>query len=191
MNTPAPLNGIDALPAVLHASVQEFLMLADAPVPAGRQLQRIVKFWFETRMRHGAPSRSHFRPEELVAVLPDLFIIDLLPSGDQRYRLAGTRLAHNFPCDPTTLLVGDFSGSWADMILQPLSELTADRLVPHLFLAYAAANLSEKPIAAAVGLPLFDDNGDANMIIGAAVFGSSTIMRAASPDRVAKVELLP
>jgi hypothetical protein len=185
------LGGFEFSPGIGYADLSQYLQDAGAPERASESLQQVASFWFETSDTVEKPTRGHFRPETLTNILPDLFIIDLISPGVMRYRLVGTRLADNFPTDPTTRLVGSLDAGWGDMVVQPIAELISSTLNPHLFLAYPAPGISEAPLATAVALPLFGEDGVINMVLGAAVFGSPIIQGEAPPTRVAKVELLP
>lgn len=178
-------------PGVSVGDLQAYLVQSRAPVGTGNPLLDIARFWFETRDTHGLPARAHFRPEELVRVLPDLFIIDLVATDLTRYRLVGTRLAENFTSDPTTRFVGSLDSGWGDRVFQPMAKLIARTQRPHLTMTYAPEHQATFPIAVAIGLPLFDENGSVNMILGAAVFGSGSVMQDCEPDRLESIELLP
>lgn len=190
MNTDPTAAAVEAT-AVRLAGVGEYLAMAGAPAHAPAPLTRIAEHWFKIGETQDLPMRSHFRPEELVGVLPDLFIVELVSPGLLRYRLVGTRLAENFSSDPTTQFVGQLEAGWGEMVFKPLSELVLDTGKPHLTMAYAPPEIAAQPVAAAVGMPLFNESGVVNMVLGACTFGSLAIMAEALPDRVVNAELLP
>lgn len=162
-----------------------------APGDAPRTLPRLSDFWFRKNAGSRGPQRADFQPEELVSVLPDVFILDCLPDGTFRYRLAGTRLAGSFPKDPTTRLTGSFAGHWADRTIGDFAVRVAESASPHLMLTNGPEQLSAGPVGAAVAAPLFDDDGNVNMVLGAVIFGSATMMAQYPPIRMAIYPILP
>jgi len=173
------------------AGLGEFLELSAAPAGSAAALHGIAEHWFRIRAEESSPRRANFRPEELVNVLPDLFIIDRLSPDLMRYRLVGTRLSASFPSDPTTRPVGYSEDSWGEHILEPLATHVAETTEPSMMLGYPPAGMGDGPAAAAVGLPLHDEGGRINMILGAGVFSSPAILRDTRPERLVKAELLP
>lgn len=177
--------------AVRLVDLRDHLTLTDAPANAPAALHAVTQHWCQVQAEAGLPMRAHFRPENMVGMLQDLFIIEFVSPGLVRYRLVGTRLAANFPSDPTTQLVGHLESGWGDTVFQALTMRIAETVRPHLILAYAPHTVSDSPVAAAVGLPLYDTGGRLNMMLGSAAFGSMAVMQDTLPDRVVMAELLP
>ena len=63
-----------------------------APGAAIRAHEELFAYW--TALRHGGrlPSRRDIRPEGFKRLLPTISLLDVLPGGDYRIRLAGTGL---------------------------------------------------------------------------------------------------
>lgn len=191
MNAMSGLMMINEGPPVSRDCLEEYLASKSAPGNAHRALPKLTDFWFRKNGGEGGPQRADFRPEELVSLLPDIFILDCLPDHTFRYRLAGTRLTGNYPNDPTTRLTGSFAGHWADRTVARFAGRVAEEAAPHLMLANCPENLTDRPVGAAVATPLFDDTGTVNMVLGAVIFGATGVMAQFPPARMAVHPILP
>lgn len=78
--------------------------------PASTQIVELAKYW---RSRcHGGPMprRADIDPVQIPAHLPHIFMLDVLPNGDYRYRLMGTALVEGTGRDVTGRLLSDVHG---------------------------------------------------------------------------------
>lgn len=59
------------------------------------KLKEVLAYWQRKRVGAAPPRRSDIDPNELRALLPYVFLMDVLPGlGDFRYRLMGSEIVH-------------------------------------------------------------------------------------------------
>lgn len=63
-----------------------------ASASAARAHEELFAYWASLRKSGRLPGRADIRPEDLKRLLPTVSLIDVLPDGDYRLRLAGTGL---------------------------------------------------------------------------------------------------
>lgn len=63
-----------------------------ASATAARAHEELFAYWASLRQAGRLPGRADIRPEDLKRLLPTVSLIDVLPGGDYRLRLAGTGL---------------------------------------------------------------------------------------------------
>jgi hypothetical protein len=63
-----------------------------ASATAARAHEELFAYWASLRRSGRLPGRADIRPEDLKRLLPTVSLIDVLPDGDYRLRLAGTGL---------------------------------------------------------------------------------------------------
>ncbi|WP_307347454.1 motility/cell cycle regulatory protein MopJ [Caulobacter ginsengisoli] len=63
-----------------------------ASATAARAHEELFAYWASLRRAGRLPGRADIRPEDLKRLLPTVSLIDVLPDGDYRLRLAGTGL---------------------------------------------------------------------------------------------------
>ncbi len=63
-----------------------------ASATAARAHEELFAYWASLRQAGRLPGRADIRPEDLKRLLPTVSLIDVLPDGDYRLRLAGTGL---------------------------------------------------------------------------------------------------
>lgn len=63
-----------------------------ASASAARAHEELFAYWASLRKSGRLPGRADIRPEDLKRLLPTVSLIDVLPGGDYRLRLAGTGL---------------------------------------------------------------------------------------------------
>jgi hypothetical protein len=63
-----------------------------ASATAARAHEELFAYWASLRKAGRLPGRADIRPEDLKRLLPTVSLIDVLPGGDYRLRLAGTGL---------------------------------------------------------------------------------------------------
>ncbi|MGO1118024.1 PAS domain-containing protein [Rhodovibrionaceae bacterium A322] len=73
------------------------------------RIEFFYNLWLEKKERRGfLPRRADFSPEEMIELLPYIFMVDIDPSsGEFRYRLVGTNEVRLRRFDPTGRLVKD------------------------------------------------------------------------------------
>jgi hypothetical protein len=85
-------------------------------------IRRFYDYWFAMTPPGRLPGRQHIAPEDLVALLPRVFLIDVWRDPLRfRYRLVGTEVVWSRQRDPT--------GRWLDEVHPegPLKPIIADR----------------------------------------------------------------
>src|SRR5712691_11708568 len=63
--------------------------LPQSPISDVR-LQQAHEYWRQKSAGKAMPCRAHLDPTEIPRLLPDVMLVDVLPSGRYRYRLIGT-----------------------------------------------------------------------------------------------------
>jgi hypothetical protein len=69
--------------------------------PSSPQISALAAYWETKRGDRFAPRRADIDPAEIREHMPRLFMIDVLPRGEYRYRLVGTELVERTGRDPT------------------------------------------------------------------------------------------
>jgi hypothetical protein len=71
----------------------------------------IFNYWDRIRGSADAPLRNAIEPSAIRHILPQLFILELMPSGETRFRLAGTMICNLFGRE---LREHDFTSLWTN-----------------------------------------------------------------------------
>jgi len=79
----------------------------DPATIASPRLRRLHGYWDAKRAGRAMPSRDDLDPVEIPWALGDVALIDVLPDGEFRWRLDGTRLVDFFGCDLTGLRLAE------------------------------------------------------------------------------------
>lgn len=70
----------------------------------------IFNYWDRIRGSAGAPLRNAIEPASIRHILPQLFILEMMPTGETRFRLAGTMVCNLFGRE---LREHDFTSLWS------------------------------------------------------------------------------
>ena len=138
------------------------------------ELQALETLWQRMRGDRGLPSRRDFDPVEVPRLLSRMFLIDVLPgaSPERRYRvrLTGTELVVMLGRDWTGRFLHEFSDlAAADHLVGVVDQVVADRM-PFIFSGNFYRPRDKSTCRSeSILLPLAEDDGDVNMIIGVAI----------------------
>lgn len=81
----------------------------------------IFNYWDRIRGSADAPLRTAIEPASVRHILPHLFILEMMPSGESRFRLAGTMVCNHFGRE---LRNDEFTSIWADNQLESVAKIT-------------------------------------------------------------------
>jgi hypothetical protein len=139
------------------------------PIPA--DLAPVFRYWDKKRAGRRMPRRADIDPTELIAFLPALMIIDVVPD-DRRYvyRLVGTREVDARGRDPTGHPVGEaFIGSSRERVLE-----NYDRVLltgrPHVDTGTVITTKDRLDDSHVIFLPLSEDGEAVTQILVYTVF---------------------
>jgi hypothetical protein len=132
-------------------------------------LRPVLDYWEEKRSGRRLPLRSDIDPLELKAYLPHLFLIDVLPGAEFRYRLVGGEITERYGRNSTGRTVREIYAA-----LPPIAEWLTDMMLAVTRLArpvFASGPLTvigkEHVLSEALHLPLADAAGTIKQIFGA------------------------
>ena len=138
------------------------------------EVRALHDIWQRMRGGRGLPSRRDFDPVEVPQLLSRMFLIDVLPgaSPERRYRvrLKGTELVVLLGRDWTGRFLHEFSDlEAADHLVAVADHVVASRM-PFISsgLFYRARDRSTCQ-SESILLPLAEDDGDVNMIMGVTI----------------------
>jgi hypothetical protein len=156
--------------------------LADQPdyilpsEPSAEAICRLVQYWRARCVDGRLPARRDIDPIALAFVLPNIFLMDVLPAEEPRnrfrFRLFGTELARIHGRDLTGRTFHDaLEPEPADGAVRHAMRLVEER-VP-LFVSGKVRYLANKEWLSFENclLPLQDEAGAVNKILGATVYG--------------------
>lgn len=116
---------------MLFGEVADAVVQSDVE-PASPLLRQLLSYWRAARPDPAAaPPRSAIHPEDIVPVLPYLYMVDVLPGPAYRFRLVGTRGVEFYDHDPTG---------------KRLDEVIEARFLPDVYRLYAAIIRSGEPV---------------------------------------------
>jgi hypothetical protein len=129
----------------------------------------IYAYWDELRGHRDVPSRSQIEPAHIRNILADLFILEKVPNGDIRFRLAGTRICALFSRElrGTTfdaLWLGEQTGRARRLAGEVMQHKT-----PVVLSAAALAGTADRLPTEIILLPLRSPDGSVDRIIGSLV----------------------
>jgi hypothetical protein len=76
--------------------------------PAAPAILELLAYWNARRGARFAPTRADIDPADIVALLPDLMMVDVIDAGrDFRFRLIGTRIVEGLGRDSTGRLFSE------------------------------------------------------------------------------------
>jgi hypothetical protein len=142
--------------------------------PSAEPLRRLVQYWRSKCVGDQLPGRPDIDPVALAYLLPNLFILDVRaeeePNSRFRFRLFGTELARVHGCDLTgRTLHQSLEPEPADGAVRHAMRVVAERIP--LFVAGKMLYLKHKEWLNFENcmLPLQDESGEVNMILGATI----------------------
>lgn len=84
--------------------------------PESEQLKALAAYWQEKCAGRFAPRRADIDPLDLRAHMPYLFLVDVLPDHEFRYRLMGTALVEGTGRDITGKLLSELHGGTPEVM---------------------------------------------------------------------------
>lgn len=147
-------------------------------VPPG-PLERVHSRWVDCCAADSLPNRQDFRPEAIVSVLPQVFLIDVEGEASRRYRyrLIGTRIAEWSGGDATGRALDDPScgpNRWAFI---SLVDRTVEARCPTMTLARPTLFGGSAFLFDRLMVPLASDGSSVDMVLGVA-----NLRRRQAPD---------
>ncbi|MEC9345831.1 MAG: PAS domain-containing protein [Pseudomonadota bacterium] len=151
-----------------------------ARLPAG-PLSRVFAYWRTCRDDRGVPGRQHLRPEDIVADLSHLFLIDVEDPGLRlRYRLIGTRVAGWSGGDATGKYLDDPACGENREIFTALVRGVVIERRPCLTVAEPAIFGGSTHLFDRLMLPMARDGRRIDMVLGVADLRVNTVRTASS-----------
>jgi len=135
------------------------------------RLRDIYRYWL-SKCRDGAlPSRTDIEPTEIPALLPNVFLVDVVDGGrDFRYRLIGTHITESVGFEFTGQLVSEF------MIGREAALRATDyrKVIEHQEPRYGIGDMvafgGDQLSCERVLCPMSGDGESINMIFGGMIF---------------------
>ncbi len=128
---------------------------------------QLFQYWTDLRSGRPMPKRSEVDPAALARLLPDIFILEALPDGEHRFRLAGTRVCQIFGRE---LRHAQFSSIWRqdqDRQTARAARRILDNATPMRFAAGATNRFGDRLQFDLPLLPLAGADGQPAKLIGA------------------------
>ncbi|PLX34867.1 MAG: PAS domain-containing protein [Hyphomicrobiales bacterium] len=134
-----------------------------------RNSKALYEYWNELRGAHVAPKRSELDPQAIAPLLGDIFILERRTSVEYCFRLAGTRLCSAYGRELRHMnLVEMWTGQDRENIETLLYSVTEDGAAAIVGLDAVSAKGNHLPMEMVL-LPLFQDNGRLNRVLGGLV----------------------
>ena len=148
--------------------------VVDPPNLAQPVLRPVLDYWEGKRSGRKLPRRSDIDPLELKAYLSHLFLVDVLPGAEFRYRLIGSAITERYGRNSTGRTVREiYAGAplIAEWLTDMMSAVTRSAR-PVLASGPLAAIGKEHVVSESLHLPLADEAGSVTQIFGAARYRS-------------------
>lgn len=129
----------------------------------------VREYWLDRRGSADMPMRSDLNPSDIVHLLPNIFLVDVLPGQSRyRYRLIGTNIAMWSGDDATGRDMDDpRCGEGAQLFIAMHDEVVHTR-TPLLTVGHSALFQGSQMLFDRILLPLAGEDGAVSMILGAA-----------------------
>ncbi|MFB2553268.1 PAS domain-containing protein [Ensifer soli] len=127
----------------------------------------IFTYWNDLRGTRKAPYRQEVEPAGIRGILPDLFILEMRPEADLRFRLAGTHVCALFGRE---LRGTTFDSLWRADETKRVNRVAAEVMTEAtpIVLSATALSMTREPLQTElVLLPLASPDGEIDRIIGA------------------------
>lgn len=134
-----------------------------------RKTKELYEYWNQLRGNRVAPKRSALDPQAIAQLLGDIFILERRNSVEYAFRLAGTRLCSAFGREMRDVnLPGLWTGADRENMETLLYSVTEDASAAIVGLESVSAKGNKLPMEMIL-LPLFQDNGRLNRVLGGLV----------------------
>jgi hypothetical protein len=134
--------------------------LEDVPFEDVRDFYQL---WLDMKAEHGKPQRKHFTPMMLKQHLPYVVLLDCEQDGSFKVRLVGTRYTEVIGFESTGMDVRELPG--AAKMLERYRWLVENEKPYFASLDKMTWGKHDYRNYAIVGCPLYDDDGQVNMIL--------------------------
>lgn len=160
-------------------------MSLEAPFPPERhaKIHSLFRYWDSLRPADGLPARKDFDPTEIPDLLPNIWLIDVIPPTPRfQYRLVGTAIVQARGYDQTGCFldqeVADFpqSQTYADLQKVLTGEVSWRRGVPDKL-----HRLNDIYSLERIFLPLASDGTSVNIVVALTLYQSMARGRQARP----------
>lgn len=89
---------------------------------------RVLDYWSQLRGSRRFPPRVHFNPMKVARLLPKIFLVDVLPDGGFRYRVAGALISDFFGvANPAGMTPEQVFGADAEVAISPMRICSTER----------------------------------------------------------------
>jgi hypothetical protein len=132
-------------------------------------LQSMYRYWLDRRRDRRMPARRDLQPQDVPALLPHIFLVDVLPEG-YRFRLVGTHIAEHVGVNATGKTLEEAASG--DFYQRARRDFDAVAQGPAIH--YLASELywrnRDWMMYRRLLLPLSDDGRQVNMLLGAGAY---------------------
>lgn len=134
-----------------------------------RKTTELYEYWNTLRGQRVAPKRSALDPQTIAPLLGDIFILERKSSVEYTFRLAGTRLCSAFGREMRDANLPElWTGADRENVETLLYSVTEDASAAVVGIESLSSNGSTLPMEMIL-LPLFQDNGHLNRVLGGLV----------------------
>ncbi|HZB93004.1 MAG TPA: PAS domain-containing protein [Stellaceae bacterium] len=152
------------------ATLHGLSFVVDPPDVQTPVLRSVLDYWKEKRQERPLPRRSDIDPLELKPYLRQLFLIDVLPGAEFRYRLIGSEITERYGRNSTGKTVHEVYAAipeiarWLTTMLLAVVGAARPVLAVGPLTAIGKAHIFSESLH----LPLADSSGGVGTIFGAA-----------------------
>jgi hypothetical protein len=134
--------------------------------PRHQRLKDLYAYWLSKKGSLIAPPRSAIRPEEIVAFLPNLALVDVTGNPSRfRFRLFGTELVNAYGQDVTGKCLDEIDlNSFTAEITREVTRMTAERRPQSVRVRFTKQRDGRYLEYERLGLPLSEDGTTVNML---------------------------
>ena len=135
----------------------------------------VLDYWDKLRGARRFPARADFDPMAMRKHLPLIFMLDVLPDGQFRYRVVGSVISEFFGAgNPVGMTPEDVFGANAEVALAPM-RICMERRQPYMHTASAAWHYCDRDYVyyEVVVLPLGDSDDKVDKLLCCAEFVSA------------------
>jgi len=127
----------------------------------------LYNFWNEARGQKCFPAQKDLALWDMPTLVPHLFIMDVLPEGEFRYRFVGTEIDHHQSHSITGLLLSEFRSDETFENLRKLFGTSAEQGVIGYYRSQMKSETKEYVLYERLVLPIADDGVKVNKLLGA------------------------
>lgn len=131
-----------------------------------KQLLALYDYWLRKRGARTMPARADIDPTEIPKLLPLILLIDVLETGEFRYRLTGTEIVSNFGSNVTGMTFTEAlpSGAYSEYITGLVRDVVSTGRPLYSEGTFMAEGRVNRQVRRLV-LPLSDDGHMVDMLL--------------------------